>query len=67
MTREVAVRRIERVADEKLMELDLAGLNLKELPLEIVKCTNLTELNLCDNQITSIPEAIGQQIGRAHV
>jgi hypothetical protein len=45
MTREEAVRRIERAADEKLMKLDLSGLQLEEVPSEIVKFTHLTTLN----------------------
>jgi hypothetical protein len=32
MTREEAVRRIERATEEKLIELDLRGLELEELP-----------------------------------
>ena len=60
MTREEAVWRIDQVAEEKLTELNLSWLSLKELPSEIVRCTNLTRLVLCGNQITSIPEAISQ-------
>ena len=44
MTREEALRRIERVSNEKLMHLDLSWLKLKELPPEIVNCTHLTRL-----------------------
>src|SRR4028118_514859 len=103
MTREEAVRRIERATEEKLIELDLRGLELEELPPEIAKCrqletlllgtvdinnerlnnkltefpdaafglTYLKKLDLSCNEITSIPEALGQlsnlteQIGRA--
>jgi Leucine-rich repeat (LRR) protein len=46
MTREEAVRRIERVAKKKLTELDLSGLELEELPLEIGKCTQVETLKL---------------------
>ena len=60
MSREEAVRRIDQAAEEKLTKLDLSELGLKELPLEIVKCTHLTHLNLYNNQITSIPEVLGQ-------
>jgi len=38
MTPEEAVRRIDRAAEEKLTQLDLAGLGLEELPPEIGKC-----------------------------
>ena len=46
MTREEAVRRIDRAAEEKLRELDLAGLGLEELPPEIGKCPRLERLVL---------------------
>ncbi|MEG3938070.1 COR domain-containing protein [Microcoleus sp. S36b_A3] len=46
MTREEAVRRIDQAAEEKLTELDLAGLDLEELPPEIGKCTQLETLLL---------------------
>ena len=60
MTLEEAVRRIERATNKKLRQLNLSGLDLKELPPEIVKCTHLTGLLLNSNEITSIPEALGQ-------
>jgi len=44
MTREEAVQRIERAAERKLIELSLCGLELEELPPEIVKCTQLETL-----------------------
>jgi internalin A len=58
MTREKAVRRIEPAAEEKLMELDLSGLELEELPPEIAKCTQLETLLLadCDEEKTSEEE-----------
>jgi len=46
MTREEAVRRIHRAAEEKLTQLDLSGLGLEELPPEIGKCTQLETLVL---------------------
>src|SRR6476469_23824 len=46
MTREEAVRRIDQAAEEKLTQLDLAGLELEELPPEIGKCTQLETLVL---------------------
>ena len=46
MTREEAVRRIHRAAEEKLTQLDLSGLGLEELPPEIGKCTQLETLLL---------------------
>ena len=41
MTRDEAMRRIDRAAQENLTELDLSGLDLEELPSEIGKCTQL--------------------------
>ncbi|MEG4628778.1 leucine-rich repeat domain-containing protein [Microcoleus sp. AR_TQ3_B6] len=46
MTREEAVRRIHRAAEENLTQLDLSGLGLEELPPEIGKCTQLETLVL---------------------
>jgi len=43
-----------------LTELDLSGIGLEELPPEIGKYTHLTGLNLSNNQITCIPETLGQ-------
>ena len=58
MTREEAVRRIERAAEEKLIQLDLSGLELEEVPPEIAKCTQLEILLLadCDEKKTSEEE-----------
>ena len=58
MTREEAVRRIERAAEEKLRVLDLSGLELEEVPPEIAKCTHLVGLDLGNNQLTSLPDTI---------
>ncbi len=46
MTREETVRRIDGAAEEKLTQLDLAGLGLEELPPEIGKCAPLETLVL---------------------
>jgi len=46
MTREEAVGRIDQAAEEKLTQLDLAGLGLEELPPEIGKFTQLERLVL---------------------
>jgi hypothetical protein len=46
MTREEAVRRIDGAAEEKLTQLDLAGLGLEELPPQIGKCPPLERLVL---------------------
>ncbi|MBD1810989.1 leucine-rich repeat domain-containing protein [Microcoleus vaginatus DQ-U2] len=70
MTREEAVRRIDRAAEEKLTELDLSGLDLEELPPEIGKCTQLEMLVLgkwekekrkwVGNQLTQFPDSVLQ-------
>ncbi|MEG4631095.1 hypothetical protein QUB56_16055 [Microcoleus sp. AR_TQ3_B6] len=46
MTREEAVRRIDQAAEEKLTQLDLAGLGLEELPPQIGKYPQLERLVL---------------------
>jgi small GTP-binding protein len=68
MTREEAVRRIHRAAEEKLTELDLSGLGLEELPPEIGKCTQVEKLvlgkfekrKLVGNKLTEFPDAVLQ-------
>ena len=71
MTREEAVRRIHRAAEEKLTQLDLSGLGLEELPPEIGKCTQLETLllggkfdeeeeELLGNKLTEFPDAVLQ-------
>jgi internalin A len=46
MTLKEAGRRIDQAIEEKLTELDLAGLGLKRLPEQIGKCTQLKTLVL---------------------
>ena len=46
MRREEAVRQIDQAAEEKLTQLDLAGLGLEELPPQIGKFTQLDSLVL---------------------
>ena len=71
MTREEAVRRIDRAAEEKLTQLDLSGLGLEELPPEIGKCTQLEMLvlggkldeekrNWLGNKLTEFPDVVLQ-------
>jgi Leucine-rich repeat (LRR) protein len=60
---------IERAAEEQWKELDLAGMNLTELPAEIGKLTQLEKLILgkwdektnkaTDNYLTALPPEIG--------
>jgi hypothetical protein len=60
MRREKPVRLIEWTAEKKLKELNLVRRGLKKLPLEIVKCTHLIDLDLTCNSITSIPDMLDQ-------
>jgi Leucine-rich repeat (LRR) protein len=71
MTREEAVRRIHRAAEEKLTQLDLSELGLEELSPEIGKCTQLETLLLggkfdeekrewVGNKLTEFPDAVLQ-------
>ncbi|MEG4279326.1 leucine-rich repeat domain-containing protein [Microcoleus sp. MON1_C1] len=70
MTREEAVRRIHRAAEEKLTELNLSGLGLEDLPPEIGKCTQLETLLLrkwdekkkksVGNKLTEFPDVVLQ-------
>jgi internalin A len=69
MTLEEAVWRIDEAAEGKLTQLDLSGLDLEELPLEIGKCTQLETLVLgkwdekwqrVGNKLTEFPDAVFQ-------
>ena len=60
MTRKEPYQLIQRVEKEKSTFLDLSGSQLTELPAEIGKLTNLTELNLRATQLTELPAEIGK-------
>ena len=51
---------IELRVQEGRLGLYLRGRYLKTLPPEIAKLTNLTSLDLSDNQLTSLPQEIGE-------
>jgi Leucine-rich repeat (LRR) protein/GTPase SAR1 family protein len=53
------LRLIDRAAEEQWKELDLAGMNLTVLPLEIGNLTSLTSLDLRSNKIAELPQTIG--------
>lgn len=48
-----------QAADSGAESLDLSRLGVTSLPLEIGQLTNLTHLNLFDNQLTSLSPEIG--------
>lgn len=54
MSLKIALTRIESAQENKDNILDLSNLNLKEIPTEISKLTQLTHLYLEENQITSV-------------
>ncbi len=51
---------ITQAAEEHWEELNLSGMGLSELPLEIGQLTNLTSLNLSSNILKAFPEVISQ-------
>lgn len=60
MAYEEAQRRIAAAKAEGAQELDLAGLELEELPPEIGQLTGLQQLDLRGNQLSNLPPQIGQ-------
>ena len=56
MTRDEAMRRIDRAAQENWTKLNLSGLDLEEVPSEIGKCTQLETFVLMEFQFTAFPE-----------
>ena len=55
MSQEIDLKLIELAADTGQPDLCLSCLDLRSLPPEIGKLTNLRELRLDDNQLTSLP------------
>ena len=60
MDEKEVIERIERAAREGDTTLRLYNNQLTELPAEIGKLTNLTELYLYNNQLTELPAEIGK-------
>ncbi len=54
MSLKIALARIRKAQNQKSSELDLSGLKLTKTPSELSKLTELTHLNLSDNQLTDI-------------
>ena len=55
MSRDELIALIDQAADDEWTKLDLSSKGLTELPPEIGKLTNLTQLSLSYNQIKVIP------------
>ncbi len=60
MERQELLDLIDRAASEKWSALDLSGLELTELPVEIGQLQRLIRLDISSNQIQEIPAAIGK-------
>lgn len=56
---EIALKRIEEAALNSSHNLYLGHLNLKDLPPELFRLTNLRSLDISNNNITEIPDALG--------
>ncbi len=54
-----ALKRIESCRQRSATILDLSGLGLSTIPIEIGQLVSLRRLNLFDNKITAIPSEIG--------
>jgi internalin A len=67
MDRQAVLQLIEQKAAEQASELNLSGLELTEVPLEIGQLVNLRELDLSGNQISIIPDEIGQLTNLEHL
>ncbi len=54
------LKKIEEAKRNKSTELNLGDCGLTQFPQEILELTNLTELDLINNQLTTVPEVIGK-------
>ena len=55
-----ALEKIKKAKAAQATELDLAGLDLKNLPPEIGQLTSLQSLELVENKLSALPPEIGQ-------
>ncbi|MBD2500458.1 leucine-rich repeat domain-containing protein [Anabaena azotica] len=60
MTNEELLQIIRQAARDNATILDFSGKGLTKLPAEIGQLSNLSQLNLRDNQLTKLPAEIGQ-------
>ena len=58
MDRTAVLQKIKQAAETNATELNLLGMDLTEIPEEISQLSNLTKLNLSNNQISVIPDSI---------
>jgi Leucine-rich repeat (LRR) protein len=58
------VKEFEKDPLGRSVSLDLSGLGLSSLPEGLVTITNVTQLNLSKNQLTELPEEVGQPPSR---
>lgn len=61
---QTALERIEKTRRDSRNALDLSSRGLKALPREIGSLTNLSELDLGGNQLTTLPEPLMTAYGR---
>ncbi len=57
---EELVRRVAEARDTRALNLNLRGLDLKELPEALCELTHLQSLNASGNRLTALPEGLGQ-------
>ncbi|WP_344850575.1 leucine-rich repeat domain-containing protein [Kribbella ginsengisoli] len=62
-----AGERVARAARDAAQSLDLSGLALTSVPLEICELTSLTELNLDGNQLVSLPDGLARLTSLRHL
>jgi internalin A len=62
MTYEAALQKIEQAEAKQLKRLDLSGLGLWQIPLEVFQLGNLQTLILSNNKISTIQESIEQLV-----
>ena len=65
--RREAERRIEQARAQRDDEIDLSGLDLRELPDSLCGLTGLTRLSVARNRLAALPESIGTLAGLTHL
>lgn len=55
--------KVDTVKLAQIKELNLSGLGMTELPIALDYCTGLEKLDISNNQLTSLPDALLQQDG----